>query len=312
MMRTLAAALAAALAVALAAAVGSFGPGAEEAEAAPWSFAESMSQRRSYIAAAELGGRIYAAGGMVGETGRPLDTLQRYDPGTDTWETLPRAPDPVRAAAAAALNGVLYVIGGTTPEGNTGAVHAYDVAAGTWEERAPLPEPRFNHAAVALGGRIYVLGGFADGQEHDDVFVYDPAADAWEEGEPLPAPNHAFGAVDFRGELWMIGGRRGEEVLDDVWILDPKEGGWRQGPGMPRPMELLGAAVAGDEIHAVWESTYQIYDASTGRWRQGPRSLVTRHGLKAFYVAGALYTIGGCTTALRDSQVVETRRIEVR
>jgi hypothetical protein len=74
---------------------------------------------------------------------------------------------------------------------------------------------------------------------------------------------------------------------------------------MPTPMELVGAAVAGDEIHAVWESTYQIYDASTGRWRQGPTPLVTRHALEAFAIAGRLYTVGGCTTALKDSPVVE-------
>jgi hypothetical protein len=63
--------------------------------------------------------------------------------------------------------------------------------------------------------------------------------------------------------------------------------------------------VAGDQIHAIWESVHQVYDTRTGRWRQAPRSLVTRHALKLFYVGGALYTIGGCTTALHDSQVVE-------
>ena len=42
------------------------------------------------------------------------------------------------------------------------------------------------------------------------------------------------------------------------------------------------------------------------------RSLVTRHGLQTFYVAGALYTVGGCTTQLRDSQVVERRVLQSR
>ncbi|MBA3347691.1 MAG: hypothetical protein H0T13_03935 [Actinobacteria bacterium] len=70
-------------------------------------------------------------------------------------------------------------------------------------------------------------------------------------------------------------------------------------------MELLGAAVAGDEIHAVWESTYQIYDATTGEWRDGPEPGVTRHALSAFVAGGTLYTVGGCTTALRDSPIVE-------
>jgi len=81
---------------------------------------------------------------------------------------------------------------------------------------------------------------------------------------------------------------------------------------MPEPMELLGAAVVGDEIHAIWESTYQIYDADTGSWSTGPRSLVTRHGLQTFYVDGALFTVGGCTTKLVDSQVVERRVLPSR
>ncbi|HXV56321.1 MAG TPA: kelch repeat-containing protein [Gaiellaceae bacterium] len=305
-MRVLAAALAAVALVGLAAAVGTL-DGATEAEAAPWTYAASMSQRRSYIAAAAIDGEIYAAGGMVGETGRPLDLLARYDPARDEWETLRRLPEPVRAAAAAAVDGVLYVTGGTTREGNSAAVYAYDPARDEWEERAPLPEPRFNHDAVAFDGKVYVLGGYHEGEERREVFVYDPAADAWKEAGELPFPNHAFDAVAFRDEIWMLGGRRGDEILRDVWILDPGTGEWREGPAMPEPMELLGAAVAGDEIHAVWESTYQVYDARAGTWSSGPRSLVTRHGLQTFYLDGVLFTVGGCTTKLVDSQVVERR-----
>ena len=310
MKRALALSLAVAAAVALAAVLGSREEVVEEAEAAaPWTFAQSMSQRRSYIAAAELGGLIYAAGGMVGENGRHLAVFQRFDPRANSWTTLPRLPEPVRAGAGAALDGDVYVIGGSTPDGGGRQVYAFDLAGGVWRERASLPEPRLNHSAVALDGRIYVLGGFVEGEERDDVFVYEPAADAWSRAASLPRPTHAFGAVLFRGEIWMLGGRRGEEILREVWVYNPGTDLWRAGPELPRPMELLGSAVAGDEIHAVWESTYQIYDARTGRWAQGPHSLVTRHGLNAFYVDGALYTVGGCTTQLRDSQVVEMRRI---
>jgi len=309
MMRALAAVLGIAGLVALAAAVGSSKPDAAGAEAAPWAFAQSMSQRRSYVAAALMDGRIYAAGGMVGEAGRPLATLQRFDPGANAWTTLAPLPEPVRAAAGAALDGTVFALGGQTREGAGRQVYAYDVDRGRWREEAPLPAPRFNMAAVALDGKIYALGGFSKTRESDDVFVYEPEADSWSRGTPLPFPNHTFGAVVFRGEIWMLGGRRGERILRDVWIYDPRADAWRRGPTMPRPMELVGAAVAGDQIHAIWESTYQIYDAATGRWSQGPRSLVTRHGLEAFYVDGALYTIGGCTTDLHDSQVVETRRL---
>jgi hypothetical protein len=276
----------------------------ESGQAAAWERVASMSQRRSYMAAAQVGSHVYTAGGMVGETGRPLATFTRYDTVADIWDTLPRLPVPTRAAAAAAVDGVVYVIGGTTPAGNTTNVWAWNGAG--WQRKAPMPAPRFNHAAVAVGDLIWVLGGFEGGEEHADVFVYDTQADLWRRSRPLPRPTHAFGAVAVGEEVWILGGRRGERVLREVWIFDTSgAGSWRRGPAMPKPMELLGAAVVEDRIHAVWESVYQIYDVSERRWRQGPRPLVTRHALRAFVAGGALYTLGGCTTALRDSPIVE-------
>ena len=144
---------------------------AAERGASPWTLAAPMSQRRSYVAAAELGGRVYVAGGMVGETGRHLATFERFDPRSDAWTTLPRVPEPVRAAAGAAVGGTVYVIGGSTPSGVGRQVYAYDTDRDRWHRAAPLPEPRFNHSAVVLAGKVYVLGGFEEGQERDDVFV---------------------------------------------------------------------------------------------------------------------------------------------
>ncbi len=272
-----------------------------------WEFARALSSRRSYVAAAQIGNSIYVAGGMVGETGRRLATFQRFDAAADAWMTLEPLPEPVRAAAGAALDGRVYVIGGSATEGPSRGVYAYHVREQRWRRAPPLPKPRFNHAAVALGSRLYVLGGFAADSESADVFVYEAVARRWSRGPSLPRRTHAFGAVAFDGEIWLIGGRRGQRVLDDVWILDPETGSWRSGPTLPRPMELLGATVAGREIHAVWDDVYQIYDATTGRWRQGPRPLVERHALRAFHVDGAVYTVGGCTNTLEDSPVVERR-----
>jgi N-acetylneuraminic acid mutarotase len=178
--------------------------------------------------------------------------------------------------------------------------------------RAPLPRPLFNEAAVTLDGKIYVLGGYSGGEEKRTAYVYDPARDSWSETTPMPLPNHTFGAVAFRGEIWTFGGRRGESPLRAVWIFNAKTARWRSGPSMPKPMELNGTAVAGNEIHTVWEHTYQVYDAATNIWRQGPAPLVARHGLKAFAIDGELYTVGGCTVDLHDSQVVEARKITNR
>ena len=142
MRTTLVVATVAVAAVTVAAVFGARGPG-DPAEAraaeAPWTYAAPMSQRRSYIAAAELDGHIYAAGGMVGETGRFLSVFQRFDPAQNHWTTLQPLPDPTRAAAGAALDGKVYVFGGQTAGGVTKRVLAFDVARGEWEDRAPLP-----------------------------------------------------------------------------------------------------------------------------------------------------------------------------
>ena len=278
--------------------------------ATDWTFATPMANRRSYVAAAEIGGKIYVAGGMFGDAGTRLDRVQRFDPKRDAWTTLPRLPEPVRAAAGAARGRDFFVLGGTTEAGGGRQVFVYDTATGRWRQGPPLPRVLYNHSAVTVGDRIFVLGGY-DTEGGELRTVYELDGSRWRALKPLPRPVHPFGAVVFRGEIWVIGGRRGERQLREVWIYNPATNTWRPGPSLPRPMELLGATVAGDEIHAVWEHTYQIYDAETKRWRDGPPPLVARHALSLFYVDGALYAVGGCTTKLRDTAVVETRPVNV-
>jgi hypothetical protein len=300
--------LSAAIVVALLAGCGGGGVEERRATATDWEFSTPMANRRSYVAAAQIGGRIYVAGGMFGAAGTRLDRVQRFDPARESWTTLPRLPEPVRAAAGAARGGQFLVLGGTTPRGGGRQVFIYDVASRRWRTGPPLPRALYNHSAVTVGKRVFVLGGYdTDAEELRSVYALDGAR--WRPVAPLPRPVHAFGAVVFRGEIWVIGGRRGERRLREVWIFDPAAGVWHEGPSLPRPMELLGATVAGDQIHAVWERTYQIFDAETGRWREGPPPLVPRHALSLFHVDGALYAVGGCTTKLRDTAVVERRPI---
>ena len=45
-----------------------------------WHTAASMPERRSYFAAAQLGGDVYVAGGMVGASGTYVRRLERFDP----------------------------------------------------------------------------------------------------------------------------------------------------------------------------------------------------------------------------------------
>lgn len=281
-------------------------------EASDWQFAPPMPHRRSYTASAEIGGKVYVAAGMVGNTGRPLNLFERFDPAKGEWDTnLPLVPERFSAAAGVGLGRTLYVIGGNgdvrdkTVDGRQ--VFAYETLRRRWSRKASLPVPRTNLAAVALGGKIYALGGLDPNHATKTVFVYDPRSNRWSPGPSLPVKLHALAAVVFHGDIWVIGGQNiTGHATNRVWIYTPQTHRWRSGPRMPYPMETAGAAVAGNEIHVVLESRYLIYDADSDSWTTGPSLETPRHALAVYAIRGTLYAIGGCVTPqLEDSAVVE-------
>jgi hypothetical protein len=248
---------------------------------------------------------------MVGNSGKPLDLFERFDPKTERWSSLTPLPHEFSAAAGAKLGPTFYVIGGNSPEVDGRQVYAYDTRRSSWRTLPPLPAPRTNLAAVGLGSKVYAIGGLDPVNPVQTVYAYDVPRETWSEVAPLPEAIHAMAATVFKGEIWVLGGRlRSQEIIRRVWIYNPTRNAWRAGPPMPAPMDLLGVAAVGNKIHAVLESKYFVYDAATRKWRRGPSLKVPRHALALYAVRGKLYAIGGCIVPqLEDSPAVETLRL---
>jgi Kelch motif len=272
-----------------------------------WSFAARMLHRRSYTASAELGGKVYVAAGMVGNSGRPLDLFERFDPTRNEWTSLTPLPERFSAGAAATLDGRIWVVGGNSETTNGRQVFAYDVQRARWTEEPSLPAPRTNLAVVAAGRKLYAIGGLDPVEATKTVFVYDLAGRRWSKAAPLPKALQALAAVAFRGEIWALGGRvRSGTIQRGVWIYNPSMNRWRPGPPLPAPMETLGTSASTGRIDAVLEHNYFTYDANSSRWVRGPGLEVPRHALGVFTINGTLYAIGGCVVPqLEDSSVVE-------
>lgn len=272
-----------------------------------WSFSAPMPHRRSYAASAEVGGKIYVAAGMVGNTGRPLSLFEVFDPVHDSWKSLPDLPVAFSAAAGVGLGHRVYVIGGNASATTGRQVLSYDVGTRRWRRETPLPAPRTNLAAVTTGGRIYAIGGLDPFKATRTVFAYDPTARRWRARAPLPVPLQALAATAFGGRIWVLGGAdRAGKILRNVWIYDPSGNRWTRGPSLPVPMETLGVADTGHRLFAVLESDTFVYDESARRWVRGPTLEVPRHALAVYRADGRLYAIGGCVVPqLADSAVVE-------
>jgi N-acetylneuraminic acid mutarotase len=117
------------------------------------------------------------------------------------------APLPLGLAwpAAVALNGYIYVAGGSH-DGLFGTkTYRYDPETDTWSDDAiaDLPEGKASSASGVLNGHFVVAGG---GNDYSTAFEWDPATNVWSALPPLLYPrfNMAGGVVG--DTMYVVGG----------------------------------------------------------------------------------------------------------
>ena len=112
---------------------------------------------REHLAAASDGRYVYAVGGAA--QGADLTSLERYDPDSDTWKTLPSMKSGRNGLGAAVIDGRLFAVGGETATEVLSTVEVYDIAAERWKTSTPMSKPRHGMAIVTARPRLYALTG---------------------------------------------------------------------------------------------------------------------------------------------------------
>ncbi|MGV9010565.1 Kelch repeat-containing protein [Brevundimonas sp.] len=162
------------------------------------------------------------ANGANGQWNDQADTdrhLVRID---GRWETAQPAPAARNSAAAAVLDGAIWVAGGRTVSGGgTGRLDRYDPVADRWDTLAPIPRSYASNsqvggglAMVAVGGKLVAFGGewFAPraagggGGVFAETWIYEPARDRWEAGPAMLTPRHGLAAAAIDGTVYAIAG----------------------------------------------------------------------------------------------------------
>lgn len=119
---------------------------------------------RRAFAGARLGDRYYLVGGMR-EGFRTVDACDVYDFGSGTWSTIPAPSRPRLGADLVALEGALYLVGGTSPKpgatrGFTSnpTIERFDPHTGEWTVVLEDIGADMKHArALAVDGRLLVV-----------------------------------------------------------------------------------------------------------------------------------------------------------
>jgi N-acetylneuraminic acid mutarotase len=266
-----------------------------------WASLPPMNVARQEVGVAEIGGRIYVAGGFAAG-GATVATLEAFDTAAGTWTMLAPMPIALNHPAAAAVGGRLYVIGGSPPSGVSSATLEYDPQRNSWATRAPMPTARSAPMAGVIGNRIYVAGGTGSGRELE---AYDPAADSWTRLAAMPtARNHVAGGA-IAGRLFVVGGRP-PNTLANLEAYDVAANAWTPLAAMPTGRSGHAAAVVrgclyvfgGEGNPSRPDGVFpqnEVYNPRSNTWESLLAMPTPRHGIGAAAVGDRIYIPGGAS-----------------
>jgi N-acetylneuraminic acid mutarotase len=172
-----------------------------------------MPTARFALAAAGVNGKIYAIGGSRGPG--ILNTVEVYDPSSNSWSTAAGMPTARQDLATAAVNGIIYAIGGFIGGfGNPlSKLEVYDPNSNSWSTAASMPTARENLAAAAINDKIYAIGGLGFNgtttTNLNTVDAYDPSSNSWSTAISMPTARHDLAATDANGLIYAVGGNNG-------------------------------------------------------------------------------------------------------
>ena len=143
-----------------------------------WDMGCPLPEARHGVQVAAVAGKLYAIGGASERTrGQTISSaFERYDPESESWESLPSLPFPILAPGIAVVGEKIFIVGGSTIENDTRTasekVCVYDTRRNLWGMGTPLPKRIQFPGVVAIDNRIYVIGG-CDSEFNAFVSVYE-------------------------------------------------------------------------------------------------------------------------------------------
>ena len=131
-----------------------------------WTLASDMPTPREHLAAVSDGVYVYAVGGRLLTADENSAAVDRFDPVSGNWDTLPDMPTARGSYGAAYLDGRIVAVGGEEPTRVLPTVEMYDIANRKWTTIAPINTPVHGQVVAAVGTTLYCIGG-ADRPTHE-------------------------------------------------------------------------------------------------------------------------------------------------
>src|SRR5438034_55242 len=130
-------------------------------------------------------------------------------PGSGSWTTKAPMPTARYGLGVAAVNGILYAVGGANVGASVERMGADDPVTNTWTTKAPMPTARYGLGVAAVNGILYAVGGASVSAILATLEAYDPVTNTWTTKAPMPTARVYLGVDGIIGTLYAVGGFNG-------------------------------------------------------------------------------------------------------
>ena len=173
----------------------------------------------------------------------------------DSWTTKASSPTARRVPAVAAVNGILYAMGGAAPGSSSSivTVEAYDPVANTWSTKASMPVASQQLVAGVINGIVYAVTGGTCCGAITTLQAYDPASNTWSTKSSMATGRYASGAGVLNGILYVVGGGSGYGTYySSVEAYDPATNSWTtKAPMLTARVYSPGVGVVNGKLYVV-------------------------------------------------------------
>ena len=175
---------------------------------------------------------IYVVGGRYGNARQ--STVDLYDPRNASWTQLASMTGPRSSHGCVALEGKLYVVGGSGDGGvgvrealNTAEV--YDPQTDGWLPLTNMSTARSEFGLATVGGKIYATGGFDGASAAESVEAYDPQLGSWALVASMSVKRKSHASVVLDGKIYIIGGVGPDGgLLHTMDVYNPRADSWQR------------------------------------------------------------------------------------
>lgn len=262
---------------------------------------------RSRPAAAVVNRHIYLFGGEIPPSGGRADTVERYDPSTNTWTTLPGVmPDPASNICAAVIGTDIYIPGGYSASSTyLNTLRVFHTSTNSWSviTTDPLPVGLSGTACAVLNNKLYAIGGVNSNVAQASAYVYDPMAAAGSRWSTIASLNTADAyqsAVTIGGKIYVLGGNYCPTCVE---VYNPSDSAWHIVSNLTASRGGAGIYGIGTTLYACgggWNTyldTCESYDTTqgySGVWQAHPSIMI--EGRRTFghaSIGPVMYAIAG-------------------